>query len=395
MMHLQTPKRALQPSTPPSNIQPTKKPCLPPLSSILSTAQLNHIKDHPLSNSNSPVLHQVPQLPSIDSFSPIEPMIVASTPITNKYYHISQVANTQHFTTLPTPTSSAKPMKDHRSVSPKSSPTSSDKSYAFISHSLATFPSQEPSIDNAPLARRKRRRTSPNELAILNQEFEIGTTPNKARRIEIASRVSMTEKAVQIWFQNKRQSLRKQSSHEKEVTVLPPRYVIAGPISSNNTSPGAVSAQIISSTPTKPIFTKSVSLPVSPPRSLSYPPPPHSIAQSTPLPPSRHSPAHGSADESNISLDDSMIHISSSKRTSFVLNETRKKQPQELNSENTATMTFKLIPSSNTKITEKLHQESERKPLAEINTNRINLPPIKKASIAVENLLSLRGGNWN
>lgn len=96
------------------------------------------------------------------------------------------------------------------------------KDFAFISHSPATFPSQEPSIDNASLARRKRRRTSPNELAILNQEFILGSTPGKSKRLEISKKVNMTEKAVQIWFQNKRQSIRRLRACEKEVTELPP-----------------------------------------------------------------------------------------------------------------------------------------------------------------------------
>lgn len=96
------------------------------------------------------------------------------------------------------------------------------KDFAFISHSPATFPSQEPSIDNESLARRKRRRTSPNELAILNQEFIMGSTPGKSKRLEISKKVNMTEKAVQIWFQNKRQSIRRLRSCEKEVTELPP-----------------------------------------------------------------------------------------------------------------------------------------------------------------------------
>lgn len=84
-----------------------------------------------------------------------------------------------------------------------------DKGFAFISHSQETFLSNEPDIDNARLARRKRRRTSPNELAILKNEFKLCSTPNKEKRIEIANRVDMTEKAVQIWFQNRRQALRK------------------------------------------------------------------------------------------------------------------------------------------------------------------------------------------
>lgn len=117
--------------------------------------------------------------------------------------------------------------------SSKKSPTNDTKAYAFISHSPVTFPSQEPSIDNAPLARRKRRRTSPTELNILNNEYKLGTTPNKARRLEIAAKVSMSEKAVQIWFQNKRQSLRKHSTVEKDtsdVTEAPKVLSMSTPI---------------------------------------------------------------------------------------------------------------------------------------------------------------------
>lgn len=94
------------------------------------------------------------------------------------------------------------------------------KSFAFISHSQETFLSNEPNIDNARLARRKRRRTSPTELAVLKSEFKKGTTPNKQRRMLIADMVDMTEKAVQIWFQNRRQAMRKvQNSNSKEFIV--------------------------------------------------------------------------------------------------------------------------------------------------------------------------------
>jgi hypothetical protein len=99
--------------------------------------------------------------------------------------------------------------KRSRSDSSRSSTSNAASSFAFISHSQQTFLSNEPDIDNARLARRKRRRTSPLELSILQDEFLKGITPNKKRREEIASRVDMTEKAVQIWFQNRRQALRK------------------------------------------------------------------------------------------------------------------------------------------------------------------------------------------
>lgn len=88
--------------------------------------------------------------------------------------------------------------------------TATSSNIAFISHSPSTFPLQDPSIDNAQLARRKRRRTSPGELSILESEFKKCYKPNKLAREQIAGKVGMTEKAVQIWFQNKRQSQRKQ-----------------------------------------------------------------------------------------------------------------------------------------------------------------------------------------
>ncbi|AGO14114.1 AaceriAER314Wp [[Ashbya] aceris (nom. inval.)] len=100
-------------------------------------------------------------------------------------------------------------------------PAPAKQSFAFISHSQETFLSQEPSIDNAPLARRKRRRTSKHELTILQQEFDQCRTPSKEKRIELANRCNMTEKAVQIWFQNKRQSMKKKRKERDFSDRLP------------------------------------------------------------------------------------------------------------------------------------------------------------------------------
>ncbi|AET39182.1 uncharacterized protein Ecym_4103 [Eremothecium cymbalariae DBVPG len=112
--------------------------------------------------------------------------------------------------------------------------SSRKRSFAFISHSQETFLSQEPSIDNAPLARRKRRRTSKHELTILQQEFEKCRAPSKERRMQLAPRCNMTEKAVQIWFQNKRQGMRKK---EREQTDLP-----ATPVSQKKSRPAVSSS---------------------------------------------------------------------------------------------------------------------------------------------------------
>ncbi|AMD21618.1 HFL238Wp [Eremothecium sinecaudum] len=109
------------------------------------------------------------------------------------------------------------------------------RSFAFISHFLDTFLSQEPSIDNAPLARRKRRRTSKHELLILQQEFAQCRTPSKEKRIELANRCNMTEKAVQIWFQNRRQSTKKKIKDTTE--QLPSTPLSADKLAKRSSSP--------------------------------------------------------------------------------------------------------------------------------------------------------------
>ncbi|ABN67269.2 homeobox- domain containing protein [Scheffersomyces stipitis CBS 6054] len=439
-MYLQTPKRTSTfPPTPSS--YGANKPNLPPLSSLLSSTP----------SSKDPAITSTPymptKLPSIDSFS--------TTPTSSRYFQTSSFApppSTHHI--LKSINTSAHSAPATAAVTPVSASASlpppppqpvtssnDSKSYAFISHSPATFPSQEPSIDNAPLARRKRRRTSPNELSILNKEFLVGSTPNKMRRIEIAAKVNMTEKAVQIWFQNKRQSLRKQSNHEKEVTELPPTpvamvphppmpaMVVAVPnahsIPQNTTLPPLTrnpsgsylpapltsNPPLISSTPTKPLI-KSSSIPNfgKIPEASSTPFVSKIInAQTT----ATSTTTTNVEDDSNTSMDDSMI-AHSNKRQKLVLNETRKKQPLQLNSGSSSTMTFKLIPSS-TKVNQKLSSvqnedkkssiqsilnstsTSTRKPLGEISSNNLNSKPIiknDKKDAAAENLLSLKAGLW-
>lgn len=90
------------------------------------------------------------------------------------------------------------------------------ETFAFISHNQDTFLSSEPSIDNAQLARRKRRKTSPGEVKILIDEFSKDTTPDRKSRDRIASMLNMTEKEVQIWFQNRRQAVKRTAKRNKD-----------------------------------------------------------------------------------------------------------------------------------------------------------------------------------
>lgn len=50
----------------------------------------------------------------------------------------------------------------------------------------------------------KRQRASPDQLQVLKTEFEVNPTPNAGYRRDIGKRIDMTERSVQIWFQNTR-----------------------------------------------------------------------------------------------------------------------------------------------------------------------------------------------
>lgn len=173
---------------------------------------------------STPAVTTPVRLPSFDSIK-FENNNKNETPAPPTLQHSKSFSVVSSNTHIPTPTSQQPLLQTMPSIQQNLvSPLVEKRSYAFISHSPSTFPLQEPSIDNAQLARRKRRRTSPLELSILQAEFEKGQTPNRTRRMEIAKKVHMTEKAIQIWFQNRRQTLRRQSNAEKEIHHIGPIY---------------------------------------------------------------------------------------------------------------------------------------------------------------------------
>ena len=385
-MFVHTPKRPLLPPTTPC----APAPLLPPLSLLIH-------------------LLATPKLPPIDQFASYQlraprdagaAVAMAPAPSTST----SSIASTassvstsatdsglsSNATSTPTSAKALPPTQLKRLPPPL------DKAWAFISHSPATYPTQEPSIDNAPLARRKRRRTLPNELLILNKEFELGLTPNKQRRQEIAAKVLMTEKAVQIWFQNKRQLLRKHLNQEREVTELPPTpavmmvpppppAMVMAPMMYPAPPPHHPMAMmpmpLVLLTPTKPVMM---------PRAHSYPTPhtaPSATAATTlPLIKQRAAlipiPAPTTTldyDDLNTLLDDLMIQHHPPK---LVLLETRKKQPPLLNLDAGATMTFKLA-------SHKLPQTVQQR-LADA----AEAPKTSDNNQCVEHLLKLKEGQW-
>ncbi|EWC43701.1 hypothetical protein DRE_07453 [Drechslerella stenobrocha 248] len=96
------------------------------------------------------------------------------------------------------------------------------QTFAFITHSPATLPNNlPPDVDDAKLARRRRRRTSIKDQAILEAEYAKNDRPNKDVRTDIAIRIGLEEKQVQIWFQNRRQTNRRKSKPLKPHEMLP------------------------------------------------------------------------------------------------------------------------------------------------------------------------------
>jgi Homeodomain len=50
---------------------------------------------------------------------------------------------------------------------------------------------------------KKRQRATPDQLSVLEEAFLLNQSPNAKMRELIAERIRMTERSVQIWFQNR------------------------------------------------------------------------------------------------------------------------------------------------------------------------------------------------
>ncbi|KKK15280.1 hypothetical protein P175DRAFT_0522635 [Aspergillus ochraceoroseus IBT 24754] len=128
------------------------------------------------------------------------------------------------------------------SSSPPSTQTSESAAvspnYAFLVHSQKTLTQNlPPRVDNKLLARQKRRRTSPEDHAILEAEYQRNPKPDKAARTNIVNRVSLGEKEVQIWFQNRRQNDRRKSKPLQPHELIAPRSDELKPLPSDDSMP--------------------------------------------------------------------------------------------------------------------------------------------------------------
>ncbi|KAI1118934.1 hypothetical protein F5Y14DRAFT_398215 [Nemania sp. NC0429] len=115
---------------------------------------------------------------------------------------------------FPTTASTPSPVRDGHDLSFSSSQSSNNPDSSALcfesSFRLETpFPNQKAESEKHPKGKRKR--TTSQDKTILEAAYNSNPKPDKAARLDIVKRVSLNEKEVQIWFQNRRQNDRRKS----------------------------------------------------------------------------------------------------------------------------------------------------------------------------------------
>lgn len=80
------------------------------------------------------------------------------------------------------------------------------------------FPGGFPDQSN----KKKRQRTSPDQLAILEQIFQTDKMPSQQTRVQLADQLGMSSRRVQIWFQNKRAKVKRGLGKSSDGVQLAP-----------------------------------------------------------------------------------------------------------------------------------------------------------------------------
>ncbi|KAG1770475.1 hypothetical protein EDD22DRAFT_68861 [Suillus occidentalis] len=79
-----------------------------------------------------------------------------------------------------------------------------------------------PMMDNEqPAIKKKRKRADAAQLKVLNETYARTAFPSTEERAELAKKLDMSARSVQIWFQNKRQSMR-QTTRQSSTSVSTP-----------------------------------------------------------------------------------------------------------------------------------------------------------------------------
>lgn len=91
---------------------------------------------------------------------------------------------------------------DVTSTTPETSLSNGSNSGAPGSSSASRRPPRKSTLTQQQ-KNQKRQRATQDQLVTLEHEFAKNSTPNAATRERIASEINMTERSVQIWFQNR------------------------------------------------------------------------------------------------------------------------------------------------------------------------------------------------
>ncbi|KAM5356062.1 hypothetical protein ACJ41O_002708 [Fusarium nematophilum] len=140
----------------------------------------------------------------------------------------------------------------------------------------------------------KRKRTAAKDKMILEEAYSNNPKPDKQARLEIVQRVSLNEKEVQIWFQNRRQNDRRKSRPLSPQEIAALRYggmhVISSDPITNTTTPSKPETTFPASDPATSRIADPISASPRPLDQTPSMPRTHSdIVHSTPIPASHES----------------------------------------------------------------------------------------------------------
>jgi len=149
--------------------------------------------------------------------------------------------------------------------------------------------------------KKKRQRTSPDQLAILEQIFQTDKMPSQQTRVHLADQLGMSSRRVQIWFQNKRAKVKRGLSKSTEGNQQAP---MSPDVDMDSRDGCALSSSSGISEPPSPIVPDSSSSPSSPPpvHSLLSPSSPNSPAVVPSSPYLSHTFKHSQASQLPFSL---------------------------------------------------------------------------------------------
>ncbi|KAI0081238.1 homeobox-domain-containing protein [Panus rudis PR-1116 ss-1] len=87
----------------------------------------------------------------------------------------------------------------------------------------ARVPPQAPSYEEPePMIKKKRKRADAEQLKVLNDTYNRTAFPSTEERVELAKKLGMSARSVQIWFQNKRQAMRNSQRQAAASAPRPP-----------------------------------------------------------------------------------------------------------------------------------------------------------------------------